>query len=296
MLSAPNILQFSIPDALQPGNTHRMACYEWGDPAAKNTVLCVHGLTRNGRDFDYVARALEADYRVLCPDMPGRGQSEWLRDPAGYNYPNYVAEVTALIMQLGLTRLHWIGTSMGGIMGMMVASAMPGLIQTLVLNDIGTVVAAEGIRRIAAFAAENIVFDTRAEAEAAMRTRWSTFGIHDEAHWQHMFTYGLQEKDGKFRFAYDPAILAAYSKDRSQLADIKDLDLSGLWPAVTAIPTLLIRGETSDLLRRDTAQAMQSSHPNLTLHEIPNTGHAPALMDDKDTAVIRDWLRTHAAA
>jgi len=287
-----NVEQASPPPSLPPtgGGVHRVVCYQWGNDNAPRTVLCVHGLTRNGRDFDFLSRALVENYRVICPDMPGRGESDWLANPLGYNYPAYVADMGFIIKSLGLTQVDWVGTSMGGIIGMMMANAVPGLIRALVLNDIGCVLSAAGIKRIMSYPASKNPCPSRAEAEATMRERCATFGIREEAHWQHMFTYGLQEKNGCWRAAYDPAIMAAYSTDRDKEAAVADLDLWGLWEAVTKIPVLLIRGAESDLLSRETALAMQSRHPNLTLREIPGCGHAPALMEDSQIMMVKDWL------
>src|SRR5262245_21175099 len=124
----PKLLSFDIPDAAHAATTHRLAYTQWGDERAPRTLVCVHGLTRNGRDFDFLAKKLAGEYRIICPDMPGCGRSEWLQDPAGYSYPTYVSSVLYLLKQLHLTQVDWLGTSMGGIIGMMLANAAPGVI------------------------------------------------------------------------------------------------------------------------------------------------------------------------
>ncbi|MDE3059694.1 MAG: alpha/beta hydrolase [Pseudomonadota bacterium] len=280
----PELLIFDLPEA------GRLVCYQWGKADAACTALCVHGLTRNGRDFDFLASALAAGCRVLCPDMPGRGRSDWLKDPAGYNYPAYVATVDFLLRAMNITSLDWIGTSMGGIIGMMMAGVRPGLIQKLVINDIGCLVSAAGIRRIMSNPPAPPC-PSLAEAETTLRERCAPFGIHEEAHWQHLFRYGLQERNGCVYPAFDPAILGGYAKDRTKEAEVKDLDLWSLWEPVTKIPVLLIRGSESDILTRATALEMQARHPRLTLREFEHAGHAPALMDASQITMIRDWLK-----
>lgn len=287
----PQRLDFTIPDAgpevEKAGGFHRIACMHWGDPAAPETVLCVHGLTRNGRDFDFLARALSREYRVLCPDMSGRGASQWLANPQGYNNAAYIADIQFMLVSLGITRVHWLGTSMGGIMGLMAANMRPGLITSLALNDIGCLIPAAGLHRIVDLADMQTRFSTYAEAEAAFRKRTATFGIRDETIWQQLLQFGIEKDDGGFRFTYDPALFksGAFSKD-----NIADVSLWPLWEAVTKMPVLLVRGAESDLLTHATAVEMREKHPALTLHEIPGAGHAPTLMEDEQIALIREWM------
>ena len=285
----PRTLFFDVPTA-DTGKTHRLWVYDWGNPQATETVFCVHGLTRNGHDFDILAESLAADgYRVLCLDVAGRGKSDWHEDPELYNYPQYIADISHLIAQIGLSKIHFVGTSMGGIIGMMLANAFPNLIKTLTLNDIGCVVEGAGLKRISTYIGAN-VFATRAEAEAELCLRCANYGITDDAHWQNMFTHGIMETgDGKFCLAYDPNIAKSFANND----EIKDLDLWPLWEAVKPIPVLLIRGEKSDILTHETAIKMQNSHPNLTLLEIPNVGHAPALADSVQIFAIRSLLAKH---
>jgi len=289
MLGAePEFLQFDVPGV---SGSHKLACTRWGNHNARHTVLCVHGLTRNGRDFDYLARALAEDYQVLCPDMAGRGKSQFLPDASGYNNASYVSDVVFMLAALGITHVHWIGTSMGGIMGMMAANSNPGLIDALVLNDIGALIPASGLARIRDIADFKTSFDTKEEAEAVFRKRCEHFGIREEAQWQQLLAYGIENRNGQFAFTYDPAIFSiGFSKD----APLADVNLWPLWQAVTGIPVLLIRGMQSDILLHETAVEMQSRHPRLTFYEIADTGHAPALMDAKQIALIQNWINaTH---
>jgi pimeloyl-ACP methyl ester carboxylesterase len=280
---------FPVADFGKGGSSHSITCYSWGSPSASLPVLCVHGLTRNGRDFDYLARSLSASRYVLCPDMPGRGKSQYLDDPSGYAYPAYVADIATLLAAKNITRLDWVGTSMGGIIGMMFAATFPGVIRKLVLNDIGMTVSAEGLKRILAYADAKPKFALRAEGEAIMRERIASFGIRDEEHWQHMFAHGFRKNDdGTYSFAYDPRILS--SLVAAATGPLEDIQLWAMWDALAALPILLIRGGDSDLLTHATAMDMKEKHPGLTLREIAGCGHAPALMEQEQVELVKEWL------
>ncbi len=219
---------------------------------------------------------------------PAAGESEWLKDPAGYNNPAYAADLQFLLSRLHVASVDWIGTSMGGILGMMAANIAPGLIRALVLNDVGCFIPAAAVERIMALADIQTVFTDRAEAEAAFKKRTGGFGINDEAHWRHLLAHGLENAPGGgLRFTYDPAIFF----NRPPKDKVTDMNLWPLWEAVTKIPVLLIRGAGSDLLTRETALEMQAKHPNLILREIEGAGHAlRALMDKAQIAMIEEWL------
>ncbi len=260
---------------------------EWGDSGAAHAVLCAHGLTRNGRDFDVLAGHLAGKCRVLCPDMPGRGKSPWLADTTQYNNLTYLAAIRHLLAELDIARVHWIGTSMGGILGMMAANAAPGLLASLALNDVGCIIPKEGLQRISRYAGVTSAYATRADAEAALRKNCAPFGITDEAHWQLLFQHSIEQaKDGTWRLAYDPAIMANSPKPDA----VQEVNLWAMWEAIKPVPTLLIRGEHSDILTRETALAMQAQHPALTFREIENTGHAPALMAKNQVDMVTGWL------
>ncbi len=284
---SPDVQYCNIP-ATDTIAAHRLAYYDWGDKTADKTVLCVHGLTRNARDFDFLAKALDSNYRVISVDIAGRGKSHYLSDPASYNYTTYATDMATFIHILGLKDIHWVGTSMGGIIGMMLINMLPGVIRSLTLNDIGCLIPASGLKRILAYAGNNTIFETRSLAEQALRSNCQSFGITNEEHWQHLFVHSIIEENGKIRLAYDPHIT-----DSLPPADkAEDVEMWPMWEAVSKIPTLLIRGENSDILLRETALNMQTTHPQLTLAEIANTGHAPMLMDDAQIKLIREWLET----
>lgn len=286
-MAATDPLFLDIPFAPEP---HRLAYHRWGDENSEHTVLCVHGLSRNSRDFDFLAEALAERYHVIAPDMPGRGDSDWFMHPANYNYQTYLTDLQYLLHALEISRVHWIGTSMGGILGMMMAGARPGLIESLLLNDVGCIVAKEGLKRILSYVGIKMQFDSLPEAQAALRTVCAPFGIREEKHWQHLFTHSIrQAQNGSAHFTYDPMIAAAILSV-PDIGLVQDVNLWPLWEAVKPIPTLVIRGAESDILRKQTALEMQAAHPNLTLHEVPATGHAPALMDAGEIEFIQRWL------
>jgi pimeloyl-ACP methyl ester carboxylesterase len=270
---------------LGPHGFHRLAYWEWPGPPEAPTVLCLHGLTRNGRDFNALAEALSANRRVIAPDMPGRGASEWLTDPADYAYPVYLADVGALIARLDVERLDLVGTSMGGIIGMLLASLPGHPIGRLVINDVGPLIAKDGLARIATYVGEEPSFADLAALEAALKVRAATFGPLSDAQWHYLAGISARTKpDGTLGFAYDTRIAEAF-----RAAPPADIDLWPQWDQIRC-PTLLLRGAQSDLLRDGDAQAMTERGPRARLVEFQGVGHAPALMAADQIAVIRDFL------
>jgi pimeloyl-ACP methyl ester carboxylesterase len=270
---------------LGPHGFHRLAYWEWPGPKAARTVLCVHGLTRNGRDFDALAEALSATCRVVCPDVAGRGKSEWLSDPADYGYSTYLADMAALIARLDVEEVDWVGTSMGGLIGMMLAAQPGAPIRRLVINDVGPLIAKEGLERIASYVGRDPSFRDLAALEAALRVVAASFGPLSDAQWRHLATHSTRSKpDGSLGLAYDPHIGDAF-----RAAPPEDVDLWRSWDAIRC-PTLLLRGAESDLLRRADAAAMTQRGPRAKLIELPGIGHAPALMAQDQIAAISDFL------
>ena len=268
---------------------HRMAYWDWGDPGAERVLVCAHGLTRQGRDFDTLARALADDYRVVCPDVVGRGESDWLVDPAGYQISAYVADMVTLLARLDATTVHWVGTSMGGLIGMALA-ALPGTpITRLVLNDVGPAIDAAGIARIASYVGAPMTWGSAEEAADYLRTISQGFGPHSREQWMALTGPMLRHADASFHLHYDPAIAVSLRQITPQAAAA---GAAALWAAYDAIrcPTLLLRGETSDVLSRDTAAAMAQRGPHARVHEFAGVGHAPTLVDAGQVAVLREFL------
>ena len=272
-------------NCLGPHGFHRLAYWEWPGPKGARTVVCVHGLTRNGRDFDALAESLSASCRVVCPDIVGRGKSDWLADPADYAYPVYLADMAALIARLDVEEVDWVGTSMGGLIGMMLAASPKAPIRRMVINDIGPLIAKEGLARIASYVGRDPSFGDIAEIEATLRVIAASFGPLSDAQWRHLATHSAQQKpDGSLGFAYDPHIGDAF-----RATEPADLDLWSTWDRVRC-QTLVIRGAESDLLRRGDAEAMTQRGPRARLIELPGIGHAPALMAQDQIAAISDFL------
>lgn len=270
---------------LGPHGFHHIRYTEWGEARNPDVVICVHGLTRNGRDFDALASALAADYRVLCPDVVGRGLSDWLAYPQDYGYPLYLSDMAALIARSGAARVHWVGTSMGGLVGMMLAAQVNTPIERLVMNDVGPLVPKAALERLAGYVGKTGPFKTAEELEAHLRTALAPFGPLTDDQWRHLALHSTcTNSDGTFSLAYDPAIANAFAGEAS------DVVLWPLWDAVRC-PTLVLRGMESDLLRADTAAEMMRRGPRAQLCEFSGVGHAPALMDSTQIESIVRFLR-----
>ncbi len=265
---------------------HRMAYTEWGDPSNPRVVVCVHGLTRNGRDFDFLAQDLAAEYRVVCPDVVGRGRSEWLAVAADYGLPQYAADMVTLIARLHVDAVHWVGTSMGGLIGMLLASQPKSPIARMVLNDVGPVITAASIRRIGEYLGSAPKFASLEQAEAFVRFVAATFGRLTDAQWRHLTEHSVRPvPGGGYEMRYDPAIAEPFRKAMG------DEDVS-LWPVYDAIrcPTLVMRGAQSDLLLHETALEMGRRGPQAEVVEIPGVGHAPMMLDEPQIGIVRSFL------
>ncbi|OGA33056.1 MAG: alpha/beta hydrolase [Betaproteobacteria bacterium RIFCSPLOWO2_12_FULL_64_23] len=265
---------------------HRLAYTEWGDPGERKVLVCVHGLTRCGRDFDALARTMASDYRVVCPDVPGRGLSGWLKNPMEYRVETYIADMVTLLARLDADSVHWLGTSMGGLIGMTLASLAETPLQKLVLNDVGPIVSAVSLARIGEYLGKAPQFPDFATAVQYVRAVSATFGAHSDAQWSTLTEHVVRRQpEGSYRMHYDPAIAVPFSA----AAPEKDIEL---WPCYDAIrcPTLVIRGALSDLLKRETMEEMASRGPRAKTVEIAHVGHAPTLMHADQIAVVRDFL------
>lgn len=294
-----------------PGGLHRMAYYDWGDPDNPDVVLCVHGLTRTGRDFDLLAQALAKRYRVVCPDVVGRGLSDWLAQPMGYGVPQYVADMVTLIGQVQPKTLRWVGTSMGGLIAMTYAGlvahakrasqAMPPArattaideplmpITQLVLNDVGPRVEAVSLARIGQYLAEPIGFDTFEQAVQYMMRTIASFGPHTHEQWEILTRHYFVVSNGRWIKHYDPGIALAFSTMTQSLADQGELLM---WQAYRTIdaPTLILHGAQSDLLLPATIQAMLAANPQAKAHSLPGIGHAPSLIVQDQIDMVSEFL------
>jgi pimeloyl-ACP methyl ester carboxylesterase len=269
--------------SLDPHGFHRMRYTEWGDPGNPRVLVCVHGLTRNGRDFDYLAEKLSDTYRVVCPDIVGRGQSDWLRVKADYGYPTYMSDLSALMAKLGAEEVHWVGTSMGGILGMLTAGVPGTPVRKLVMNDVGAMIPKAALERLGMYVGTTPTYDSLEALEAAIRSV-SPFGPLTDADWRQIATSSSKQNEaGQWVFRYDPGLSETFKG-----VPFGDVDMRHFWNAIKC-PVLVIRGDSSDLLTAETLEEMKQ-RPNTQTHIVPNTGHAPMLMDDAQVAVIRQFL------
>jgi pimeloyl-ACP methyl ester carboxylesterase len=276
--------------------THNLSYFEWGDEKLSKVALCVHGLTRNARDFDYLAQALAGlGYRVIALEMAGRGDSDYLSEPSAYCYELYCADVTAFMQENNLANVDFIGTSMGGLIGMMLAAAdvwskKPSpLVGRLMLNDIGYFIPKESLMRIGLYVGVDMEFQTWQRAEDRYREVMQSFGIVDQEHWQHVLSHAFEKRaDGSCCYRYDNNIAAAFWKNGKQIR-MPDMDLKPMWDAVN-VPTFLIRGMDSDLLLRETYNIMLESDNVQASVEFGNVGHAPMLMSREQIDVLLSFL------
>jgi pimeloyl-ACP methyl ester carboxylesterase len=291
-MSEPTLHHVTCPDA---HGGHRMAYWQWGPASAGHVVLCVHGLSRQGRDFDTLARALLAraapgTLRVVCPDVAGRGQSDWLQDPAGYQVPAYAADMLALIGQLRPGTLDWVGTSMGGLIGMVICGQPLANIQKLVLNDVGPTIQWQAVQRIGAYLGQAMHFDSLEQAADALRAIAPGFGPHTREQWLALTRPMLKpDAAGGVTLHYDPAIALPFQAITPESAAQGEATLWQLYDQIRA-ETLLIRGADSDLLSAQTAQAMTQRGPRARLLEFAGVGHAPTFVADDQVRAVCDFL------
>ncbi|MEO6929418.1 MAG: alpha/beta hydrolase [Casimicrobiaceae bacterium] len=272
--------------ALSAHGFHRVAYREWGDAANRDVVVCVHGLARNARDFDFLALRLAPRFRVLAVDMPGRGDSEWLVDPADYTFPTYLATLSALIARADAQRVAFVGTSMGGLLGIVLAAQRESPLARLVVNDVGPVLEPAALARIATYVGHEPSFASYADIAAYIRQVSAPFGNLGVEGWEHVTRSNVrQHADGRWYLAYDPGIAVPF-RDAAAPPD--------LWPLWDAIrcPTLVLRGAQSDLLSRATADAMTSRGPRARVHEFAEVGHAPMLIDSAQVEVVARFLES----
>jgi len=278
------------------GGFHRLAYAEWGPVQAERTVVCVHGVSRTGRDFDVLAAALaEQGARVVAPDLPGRGRSDWLDASAHYTDRAYLRAMAALIARLDVEAVDWVGTSLGGHIGMMMAAERATPIRRLVLNDFGARVSAAALRRIGAYLGRSWRFASIEELEAHLRDIHAPFGALSDAQWRHLAeTSAAPDGAGGLRFHFDPRIGMRFA-----IPIWLDVVLWQLWDQIDC-PVLLLRGADSDLIDARTVDDMKRRGPaskagRFTAVEIAGCGHAPALMDAAQVAIVGDFLFDRSA-
>ena len=265
---------------------YRMAYREWGDPANPRALVCVHGLTRNSLDFTHIANALANEYRVVAPDVVGRGESDFHPEPMAYNTLTYAADMVTLVARLNVSAVDWLGTSMGGLIGMLLASQTNTPIRRLILNDVGPILSHDALQRIVNYVGASHEFADIEAARRYARVIFAPFALQSESDWELLMQHTFKPTvSGGLRFNYDPDI-------RKPLAQALLGPEVNLWPVYDRIkcPTLLVRGATSDLLSVETAAEMTRRGPQAMLKTVAGVGHAPMFMTNDQIALVRDFL------
>src|SRR5258706_647075 len=297
--------------SLGNGSFHRIAYTEWGEPANPHVVLCVHGLARNSRDFDFLAAALEPECRVLCMDVAGRGDSEWLENKSEYTFSTYQADAAAMLSRATApaerkwfakapaeAKVDWVGTWMGGLIGMFVAAKKNSPIRRIVLNDVGGLIPWSALFRLKGYITRGRRFSDLGEVEAYLRKVCEPFGPLTDTQWKHMAEHGARRDNGSqsspWVLSYDPAIgegLHGHIDPEFPMGPdlLRGIDLWNVWSKVTC-PTLVLRGADSEVLLKKTLDEMQTRKPNLQIAEFPGVGHAPALMNEEQIGVVKRFL------
>lgn len=288
---------------LSPEGFHEIAYTEWGNWSDQFPgIICVHGLSRNSRDFDELAMFLSNRGRyVLCPDVVGRGQSSWFKQASNYNFPQYLADMNALIARANLPHIDWIGTSMGGLIGMMLAAQPNTPIRKLVLNDVGPQIPLNALKRLGKYAGKDPIFKSFDEAKLYCKINYAGFGDLSEEEWDRFTEHSIKARaPNLYAFKVDPAI--RNPKSTSQWLNelmhhpfkalegvLYDVDLWALWKKIRC-PVLVIHGQRSDLLTPEIIAKMLQIHPSTEVYEVENAGHAPALLAQTDHETIYNWL------
>lgn len=282
--------QMKTVQCLSPMGLHYMDYKEWGDVHNPEVLICVHGVSRVSDDFDDLARAFSDRYRVICPDVVGRGRSSWLKNPQLYALPQYVSDLVTLVARLDVPTVDWFGTSMGALIGMGLAGLPQSPIRKMIMNDVGPTLNYSALLRIAVYLGLDRRFASFEEGEAYIRTVSASFGPHTNEQWHKLASDVLrQEPDGSWRRHYDPSIAKAF-ESMTEESVIKGE--AALWLAYDAIrcPVLLVRGTESDLLTPETAKQMTQRGPKAQLVELPGIGHAPTFVHSDQIAIARNFF------
>lgn len=268
---------------------HRIVYQDWGDENNPNVLICVHGLSRNSRDFDMLASHLSKDYRVIAPDIVGRGQSDWLPDPSLYTLEQYINDMVLLVNDLGVDQIDWLGTSLGGIIGMAIAAGHASPIKRLVLNDIGPIIKKEAIAFLATSLAQTPQFNSLEELTGFLREAYVATGRLEDYHWEHLATHDHRvTPEGTYVRNFDPNITQGLATINAG----EDMDMWDLWKAVKC-PTLVLHGEQSMILTPAICDEMKALHPDTTVIDIPGVGHTPSLLLQEHIDVVEQWLAKH---
>jgi pimeloyl-ACP methyl ester carboxylesterase len=270
---------------LGPAGFHRLHATSWGDPENPRVVVCAHGYSGNGRDFDFLARELSRTHRVVCPDVAGRGESGWLGSALEYNFPQFLTDMNTLLARLDVREVDWVGTSMGGLLGMLLAAQPNTPIRRLVMNDVGAFLPMPALQHISRNLEAPRSFKSLAAVEAHLRKTRREWGEISDAQWKELAIHGSRRGESGYVIHFDPAI----ARMVGPMPLAPGLFFWDAWQRVDC-PVLLLRGAESDVFPRMVAESMLLRHPEVVLEEIPGCGHAPSLMNSAQTALVRGFL------
>lgn len=271
---------------LSPEGFHRNYYRQWGDADNDNVIVCVHGLTRISRDFDTLAKELAQDYRVICPDIVGRGFSDWLGNRQNYNFPQYCSDMNALIGHLRVEKVHWLGTSMGGIIGLIISAMENTPIQSLILNDVGPEIKRSELQRLGRYIGRAPLFYSEEELFNYYKETYQAFGYLTDKQWQQMAIYCSFKEEDHYRLHYDPKLGDAFRSSYSFF----NFDLWKYWEDINC-PTMLVRGELSSFFPRELMESMLEKENTNHFIEVPNVGHTPTLTTEQEIKAIKDFYR-----
>ena len=268
---------------------HRMAYHTWGDPSNPRVLICVHGLTRRGSDFRTLAEVMCKDYYVVCPDVVGRGDSDFLENPMLYGIPQYVADMTTLVARLNVTSVDWFGTSMGGLIGMVYAGMPDSPIRRILINDVGPRIEPESLKRLGSYVGQPFAYPNRADALTVLNRICASFGSHTPEEWERLNGPMLQKEQGVWSLHYDPQIVIPFAAVNPVMAKAGEMALWSHYDAI-AVPILIVRGGDSDLLSNATVEEMLRRNPHARSITIPDVGHAPAFLKAEQIALATEFF------
>lgn len=289
-MSKPSTKQNSSSDhfyfGLSSEGFHRNYYRQWGDADNPNIIICVHGVTRLSRDFDTLAQALSKQYRIICPDVVGRGYSDWFGNKRNYNFMQYCADMNSLISHINAERVHWIGTSMGGLIGLILSALSHTPIQSLILNDVGPTLKRAELQNLGRYIGRAPTFPTQEDLLEYYKETYRAYGELPEKQWQTMALYSSFKEDYGYRMHYDPKIGDAFRSNYSFF----NFDLWKYWEEIEC-PTLIIRGELSTFFTQDTANKMLERDEDVEITTIKNAGHAPMLNSKTEIKAIEKFYK-----
>ncbi len=271
---------------LQLVKQHKLAYLDYGDVNNPNVLICAHGLTRNAYDFEKIARVMQNNFRVIAIDYPGRGDSDYFTDKKSYNYYVYLKDTLLLLKKLKIKNPFWLGTSMGGIIGMAIGCFYPRILRGLILNDIGPSMPLSTVKKIGKYASLEPKFIDLELAKQHLKMIYKESGIKEEEDWNFLTKNSFKiNSSNQYQMNYDPTIVSGMEIDK---AKSKDVDMWKIWRKIKC-PILVIHGAKSNILSVETVEKMQQSK-QIDIYVVDYAGHAPALTNADQIDPIKNWL------